>query len=313
MPARLSRSAADAGRAFTLIELVVVLAVVAILVALLLPAVQAARESARRNQCTANLRQIGLAMEMYHDAHNCFPLAAMTAPDVEYGPMFDGFGWPLYLLPYLDQGPLYDSIAPDGRFGVFRAYFEANGRPYPGCDSVLPVFRCPSSTLAVRSLDVGPRPLRPYQRGYGTLDYKGCIWGRGAGIIVHNGVFDRGGPVVRLRDVTDGPSNTIIVGESSYPGENGDEWPTWAGMINTPASLVFETERFKAPINCRTKHRGDQFWVDARSDVCALSFHPSGAQFLFADGHVRFLSESIDALTYQLLGSRADGESVSGF
>jgi prepilin-type N-terminal cleavage/methylation domain-containing protein/prepilin-type processing-associated H-X9-DG protein len=300
-------------RGVTLLELVVVLAVLGILMALLLPAVQAARESARRSQCLSHLHEIGLAIAMYHDTHRCFPPGAITAPDdgrPTQFERFDGFGWQVMIIPYLDQQPLYERVAPDGRFGAFTWHYLQTGRPYPGCDVVIPTYRCPSSAMPSQARDLGPLPLPGRLRGYGVTDYKGCRGGGPIGVIIDTGLS--AGDVVRLSSITDGVSATFLVGESSYPGKAGRNAPTWAGYVGTPATAVFDTHEGHT-INCGMKGRGGQFWLDARHDTCATSFHDGGAQFLFSDGHARFISETIDAGTYKYLGGRADGRLVSDF
>ena len=144
---------------FTLIELLVVIAIIAILIALLLPAVQQAREAARRTQCKNNLKQVGLALHNYHDVHKMFPMGAFSAIDDDNGCDDDGYGWGVMLLPYIDQAPLYQKLPmtataangftsvddPRGaNWCVFKNYFESNGTIIPGGDTILPAFRCPS-------------------------------------------------------------------------------------------------------------------------------------------------------------------------
>jgi len=250
---------------------------------------------------------------MYHDAHRCFPPAAITAPndgrhaDFE---MWNGFGWQVMILPYIDQQPLYETIQPDGRFGAFRWHYLQTAQTYPGCDTVIRVYRCPSSALPSHAVDVGPLPIPDYARGYAVTDYKGCRGGGPAGVMIDTRQL--AGKVIRLSSVTDGASNTLLAGESSYPGSRGRHFPTWAGYLGTPATAIFDTHHDHT-INCGMTGLGGQFWIDADHESCAASFHEGGAQFVFADGHVRFISETIDEKTYKYLGGRADGHPVSGF
>lgn len=299
-------------RGFTLLELVVVLAVLGILVALLLPAVQSARESARRTECRSHLHQIGLALAMYHETHRCFPPAAIVAPDDGRANQFerwDGFGWQVMILPFLDEQPLYETIAPDGRFGAFRWRYRETGRPYPGCDVVIPVYRCPSSGMPSHATDLGPLPVPDYRRGYAVTDYKGSEGGGPSGVLRRTSAED--GPV-RLSSITDGAGSTLLAGESSYPGKTGRNSPTWAGFVGNPNTAIFHTSETRR-INCGMRGRGGQFWVDAHYDECATSYHKGGAQFVFADGHARFISETIDFKVYEYLGGRADGRPTPGF
>ena len=302
-------------RGFTILELMVTLSILAIVVALLLPAVQQAREAARQASCRANLRQIGIALHSYHDVHRCLPPAAFghvnpypppQAPPWP-PPLAKGFGWGVALLPFLDQAALYARIDPQGEPEAFRGYYAQHGTIRPGGDAVLSVFRCPSSILPSHAVEVGPAPLALYARGYATGDYKASVE---HGLFV--GIPDAGpgwkGPM-RFSRVTDGLSQTIAVGESSYPGQAGDEWPHWIGSPGNGGSVTFEVSTF-CPINCVPSFAG-RFWMNAKEDECALSFHPGMALFLFADGSVHALPETIDLNVYEALGRINDGTPVS--
>jgi len=133
-------------RAFTLVELLVVIAIIGILIALLLPAVQAAREAARRSQCTNNLKQIGLALHNYHDVQRSFPLGAYTGVGPVYGHL-SGTNWRTEILPYLEQGALYSKLTFDG-----SAFSGWSGLPFSGGNVALSglkldVYLCPSSLI----------------------------------------------------------------------------------------------------------------------------------------------------------------------
>jgi prepilin-type N-terminal cleavage/methylation domain-containing protein/prepilin-type processing-associated H-X9-DG protein len=290
-------------RGFTVVELLVCVAVAAVLIALLLPAVQQAREAARRSVCASNLRQLGTALHAYHDAHGCLPLGVLT----QFSP--DAFNWMVFLLPHLDQGKLYAAIGPNGQDQVAEMYFQLHGEILPGADTLLPVFRCPSSALPSLSAELGPGVIPVSARGYATSDYKGC-WGSGYG----DGLFyplwyaneQRLGPM-RWAYVRGGLRNMIAVAESSYPGAGGNCWPTYVGSIQKE-SVLFTTGH-SAGINCVPDFAG-RFWINARSSTCALSFHPGIANFLFADGSVRPLSQSIDWQTYMRMGTRDDDRGI---
>lgn len=302
-------------RGFTLIELLVVIAIIAILIALLLPAVQQAREAARRTQCKNNLKQLGIAMHNYHDVYQRFPGGTYSAIDDDNGMDDDGYGWGVMLLPFVEQANLYQSLpmtvsAADGfstigdprapNWGVFKNYFDSNGTHIPGGETNLTTFRCPSSTLP----EVVPESYQGYDYaggssssdqpavGYGISDYKGCGGYRDRGVFVKaRDVIGAGRSLgTKIRDITDGTSNTIAIGESSYGGRSGNDLPVWIGITGRDERGIFKT-MFPSPINCGTSPTRPE---DAIDDDCAMSFHTGGAQFLMADGSARFVSENID-------------------
>ncbi len=335
---------------FTLIELLVVIAIIAILIALLLPAVQQAREAARRTQCKNNLKQIGLALHNYHDVYRMFPMGAFSAVDDNNGCDDDGYGWSVMLLPFIDQGPLFQQLPmtataangfttiddPRGaNWCVFKNYFDSNGTIIPGGDTRLSAFRCPSSILP----PVIPASFQGYDYaggspnsdqpavGYATTDYKGCVGINDRGFFAKARDLQEAGRSAgtRIRDVTDGTSNTIAVGESSYAGTDGENIPSWIGLTGRDERVLFKTE-LPSVINCGTSPTSPQNAID---DDCAMSFHPGGAQFTLGDGSVRFISENIDtgfipdpALggddltvsgTWEALGSIDDGNVIGEF
>ena len=318
---------------FTLIELLVVIAIIAILIALLLPAVQQAREAARRSQCKNNLKQIGLALHNYESTHAILPPGMYSDVDDNNGCDDDGFGWAYMILPYIDQAPLFnkmesylDTVAlPNGsRFCGLKGHYSVAGGPIPGGDTVLTVYRCPSSTLPniVPANFVVPgdtQALPPEEDamiGYAITDYKG----NGGGPIDGSGMLSKQAENVggrRFRDITDGLSNTCFVAESSYvttddvagSGSEVEDWPTWIGGIDVDEAIRYEGEP-EDPINGRV---GINNMVSAASDDCAFSFHIGGAQFLFGDGSVRFLTENIDLGTYGNLHSINDGNPIGEF
>jgi prepilin-type processing-associated H-X9-DG protein len=214
--------------ALTLVELVVVLAILAILISLLLPAIQAAREAARRTTCQSRERQLGLALHNYHDVHRSLPHGAATAPSQDPFPFhpdqYDGMGWGCALLPYLDQAALSRRIEPHARPGMFRTWRLSNSEPIPGGETALQVFRCPSSALNDVCVDLGPASMAPHRMGYGTSDFKAS---RHAFDLNHE-------PPVRFAEIVDGLSVTVLLGESSYPGQDGTAWPVWIGMMGDP-------------------------------------------------------------------------------
>lgn len=335
-------------RGFTLVELLVVIAIIGILVGLLLPAVQAAREAARRMQCQNNLKQMGLAMMNYESAFKKFPSALMGAR--AGAPEDDGVSWAVAILPYMEQGPLYSQLeagslalgAPLGTPGVMRRAkggswpshgplgpFTVSGSGgsstattiVPGGDTKLSVYKCPSSVLP----DICPltwtipgatgpsiHHTNQFSAGYATNDYKGAGGSnRGDFGIVHK-LFEVPNNT-RIADITDGTSNTTLITESTYLTGNGnptnlsptafEDWPIWFGGPNTDES-VRTNGRFSSPINAQT--RPSQM-VRAINDDSAFSYHTGGAQFVFADGSVHFISESVAQQTYSDLNDKSDG------
>jgi prepilin-type N-terminal cleavage/methylation domain-containing protein/prepilin-type processing-associated H-X9-DG protein len=291
-------------RGFTLIELLVVIAIIAILIALLLPAVQQAREAARRTQCKNNLKQIGLAMHNYHDAFNSFPIGVMSKVPVGFTPAgtpapnnINGFNgnwtWPNFILPYLDQAPLYNQLQP-GITDMNPAALDGPIGPTPAqnrlVQQVIPVYLCPSDTGG---------PLNTMMGNYGKLNYpagKPMVMGRD--FVRDGGIRNT---VTLMRDVTDGTSNTFFCGERAGVNTGsfisvGAIWPRQQGSNNAytfdanppnqsyPANALTASGQCCVSGNDPTNIRGS-----------ASSMHEGGLHFLFADGSVRFVSENIDS------------------
>lgn len=332
-------------RGFTLVELLVVIAIIGVLVALLLPAVQAAREAARRAQCQNNLRQLGLALLSYHDPNGEFPRGAYTDPRSTSFAAEDGLGWGTKILPFMEQQNVQAQLKNNGivgwenpwKPGIFR---EANKpavgrRPIPGGATVINTFRCPSADLP---LHVPEGPSGPVAgTGYATSAYKAsrgyCDLGmflraeeakksdtcsgdlNGDGVIetIVKDPFER----IRIKDVTDGTSNTIALGEAAYAPDI-DAFPNWVGTWAEDGTVLFKTLDV---INCNlgpvgyplTESEFDRLPGGSAQDDCAYSFHVGGAFFAFVDGSVHFLSENLELRTFWLLGNRVDGEIISRF
>ncbi len=320
------RQAARKRAAFTLVELLVVIAIIGILVALLLPAVQAAREAARRMQCTNNLKQIGLALHNYDNSYNSFPPG-----NLDYGvSQSQEWGWAVFLLPFLEQGPLYEHLAPNE-----RRFVELLGDPAARslCQHPLTVFRCPSDrtpqllkdTDQPRDLD-GVAAVGPSFYG-ATSNYIGVSGFWAIGTLPANGVFSANSEV-SFRDVPDGTSNTFAVGERDFYCAAG----LWAGVRDArnsgPRGADYVLGRVSYKMNA-VKNMGNPSCCQAFS-----SPHPGGAHFVMCDGAVRFVSENIqfhnagvvdfttpvrmrtiseDLGTYQRLGIVDDEQPVEGF
>jgi prepilin-type N-terminal cleavage/methylation domain-containing protein/prepilin-type processing-associated H-X9-DG protein len=327
---------------FTLIELLVVIAIIAILIGLLLPAVQKVRESAARIKCTNNLKQIGLALHNYHDSNQFFPpgyvdgnTSPTSTPDNDVGP---GWGWASYLLPYLEQGNLYNQIDFKQPVGM--------GINAQVSKQTLSIFLCPS--------DPYDQPVPVYDSSFSTPiatvahgNYVGCNgWVEcfqgatgnivpGAGDDGLAGVYGPGGRGVfwrnsrtRMADVKDGTSNTVFAGERS-----GNHAPaTWTGAVpggRCPAWMAMQPPApYSAPPSPAYDNAdfGEAF-VLAHTNATHLpnadfpifdpdtfySTHPGGAMFLLGDGSVRFISSGVNPTTYQALGTIAGGEVLADY
>ena len=323
-------------RAFTLVELLVVIAIIGILIALLLPAVQAAREAARRSQCSNNLKQYGLGLHNYHDTMKVFPPSGNgTTADWN---MYPWIGWQVRVLPYMEQAPLFQAVqswsqqqptqvrygdAPIGPGGLTAR--ESITTPYS---------RCPSDTfnafdsgwaqstytgsLGSQLVTSNDANCQPYVTA--GVHYEGASGDNGHGSTPDqnhiSGMFARAGMCIGMRDVTDGTANTLFVGEIRPDCHDHREgWWSNNGMGSAHAST-------SCPINDRTTcpntTSGYNYPNCAAMSNWNLSWgfksrHPGGAQFLLVDGSSRFISETIDYTTYQYLGGRRDGHSVGSF
>ncbi|MGD9857790.1 MAG: DUF1559 domain-containing protein [Planctomycetaceae bacterium] len=324
---------------FTLIELLVVIAIIAILIALLLPAVQQAREAARRTQCKNNLKQIGLALHNYHDVHLTFPPVSIWVRTVNAQNPHDGnhVGWGGLILPYLEQANLYDQIDMNVLWnGLLRqVVVPANGAPH-WAETVLPVFNCPSDaregkchpTWNVTKVTLSDTPV-------GKSNYVGVHGGRdfnvrnpaGTAAVQTRGLFiinaDRP-QANKIRDVTDGSSNTAIVGERDsttiLPANQQRRGSIWAGTVmwiragapdhrEEKYTIVSEV----ANVNTRGLTR-DPSWLLNGINVEAFgSTHPGGLHFLFGDGRVLFVNENADESTMAAICSISQGEVVGEF
>jgi prepilin-type N-terminal cleavage/methylation domain-containing protein len=292
-------------RAFTLIELLVVIAIIAILIGLLLPAVQKVRESAARAKCQNNLKQLGIGLHAYHDAMNGFPTAGDTVTQLS---------WHVYVLPYIEQDPLYK------QFSLVSGSYDAAGKNNPNGQVRVAVFVCPSSPIdrptAMNEFDpsevVNGQP--PYTTHYygiagptGTNAATGQTYAVTSGTsfegvsMSSEGVFRRGNTLqVRITDVKDGSSNTFLLGEMSWDDRvNGTRYRTWVrGCDLTP--VCAGVRNVTKPINT--------LGITPYMDMAMGSMHVSGANFCLADGSVRFVNQSIDINTYKALASRSGGE-----
>lgn len=297
-------------RAFTLVELLVVISIIGVLVGLLLPAVQAAREAARRMQCSNNLKQIGLSLHNYHDANKKFPQGFTR---------FHSWGWAVRTFPYIEQSNLFNQLSSDS--GNWSPINNAvNPVLLASLQTKLPGFRCPSDTGPdlndKRTLGGRQVSMSNYIGVNGSLLFQHLgIWydaestpGNPATYVGGNGVLFMDSKIT-FGDITDGTSNTLLVGERDYR-HNG---ALWAGTTNTNGG--YANRHFNLSTAGFTD-RGRDHKINGLDANAFSSRHTGGAQFVFCDGSVHFLSQSIsvwdgNATTpwgvFDRLGARNDG------
>jgi prepilin-type N-terminal cleavage/methylation domain-containing protein len=283
---------------FTLIELLVVIAIIAVLIALLLPAVQQAREAARRTQCRNNLKQMGLALHNYESAFNCFPPGYMGTttncamirnavvpppPATPSTVVAQGWGWGTFILPYIDQTNIYNAMNVGAQQLVCDVPLPpadnlAVGNPASG-RYVVPIFICPSANL--------------YSAGF-------------------RGAFGDGSryPPVKIRDETDGTSQTFMIGEA-YRKDNdtnflgAGNWITGVGGERRPGRWVGMMADDQTALQAT-----GSFAVNGGSFNAFASLHEGGAFFLMSDGGVRFISENGDQATISRFGTINDAQVI---
>ena len=324
-------------RGFTLIELLVVIAIIAILIALLLPAVQQAREAARRTQCKGNIKQICLALQNYHDVHTTFPIGeglegnnvaaySSCSANPRRAP------WTVLILPYIDQAPLYQTFDFSSQFRSLYSESPTSGANFTASNASLEVYHCPSF----------PAPNGLHTNYFGVMGggetspfwahssyYGRALWNNGSLYLNSK---------TRMRDMTDGSSNTALIGETKYQlgpkGRSDGQHLGWAssvrGCINaTPGVTAAVTD---VPINSYngtgntddtvftngsvSNKRGTVNGIAATYNLHGRAFgssHTGGCHFGLADGSVHFISENINQGTLKNLAMRSDGQVLGEF
>ncbi|MCH9656167.1 MAG: DUF1559 domain-containing protein [Planctomycetes bacterium] len=317
-------------RGFTLIELLVVIAIIAILIALLLPAVQQAREAARRSTCKNNLKQVGLALHNYHDTHRVFPYATSNPGTctITGTTITNHTGW-LYLLPFMDQANIYNqynfSAATGSRNDVSGTLAGggaiASGNAALGTN-IIQTLICPS--------DNGGAVYAPASTAYGTGVANSARTSYGFNVTnAHDtgacNLWTLAGKTTRtmfginsnckIRDITDGTSNTVAVAETTLDVDDG-ECQSWAAASHVGLGTNFKSSRGINEYRCCTwrsppmaQFRAGRLgeWGDPGST------HIGGMHVLLADGAVRFISENIDTTTRINLANISDGNTVGEF
>lgn len=291
-------------RGFTLVELLVVIAIIGVLVALLLPAVQAAREAARRMQCGNNLKQLGIALHNYHDTMGSLPPVGLRTRNC--------LSWVTMTLPFFEQGPLHSTINFED-----SSYSNANRKAGM---TMLPGLLCPSSRQIMN--DIGATADKYVDPTTGTeetyaLHYCGIMGPKSpSGVLPTyafsgtsgHGQFADQGPfgwdrAHGFRNIVDGTSNTFLLGELSWENA-GSCYRNWVRGLNS-SSASPPAKNLLNGINA-VPYSGSNF-----NDISFGSEHPNGCQFALCDGSVRFVSQSIDILLLRASASRDGGEAAS--
>lgn len=295
----MAKPAIRANRGFTLTELLVVLGITVVLVTQVSAALQQSREVARREQCKNNLKHLGLAMHNYHDTFNTFPPGWVGHyRDADSDP---GYGWPVMILPFVEQAALYNLIN----------FSRMPAEPTPEFKHLLPIFRCPADTML---------KVNPWRKGFGTCNYSGNFgsvavprlapgpladcWPGGIETPEKtNGIFSWNSKI-GIRMITDGTSNTFMMGERGVKSAGG----IWPGITSNKNETDLVTD-------CSAGN-------EINSGIAAFSSgHGKGINMLMCDGAVRFIDDGIPSHAgegpamglFQKLGERNDGNPVQGF
>lgn len=336
---------------FTLVELLVVIAIIGVLIGLLLPAVQAARESARRAACTNNLKQIGLAMHTHLDAKGKFPngiVVANTTGPIAFSPTTSSYpyctelngmrtvgkmpAWGALVLPYMEQQDMYENLDFTGT-NSNGTITVAGKNGSTAISDPLSTYSCPSDQL--------PRQRKNNATLLGSMGPSNYVGNFGRGIQIrgqNTGIPDANGVLfvnsaIATKDITDGMSKTFLVGEistdqktwgyfqtgSTYlDGQGAGVWPGIPGELKNDGMVLRDVDP-SHPLNSTLPQASIESANGGGGDHDGFgSRHRGGAGFVFCDGAVRFISETIQSAssplgTYQRLGDRADGQPVSDF
>jgi prepilin-type N-terminal cleavage/methylation domain-containing protein/prepilin-type processing-associated H-X9-DG protein len=330
---------------FTLVEMLVVIAIIAVLIALLWPAVQRVRESANRLKCQNNLKQLALACHNYHDSFSLFPPGGKYFNNDYSNPWnchYDKGSWLFYSTPYMEQETIYQSV-PD------LNYFDITNQNDPRNDSIaeavtsgaLPAKlsngRCPSDDYEINltnfsnyAASLGPSCLasnfgtfclyEPFEQYCDPLTYGLGDWGYSASAVLGTGIdptkvrgcFSRTGCPISIDIVTDGTSNTLLLGELLVNQNNwvlyNADWASGAG--GNYASTIVPINYYSGDTDPTCANPVNNINNMAVSWGFKSNHSPGGANFAFADGSVHYLQDTIDMKTYQLLGCRNDGQII---
>ncbi len=309
-------------RGFTLIELLVVIAIIGILIALLLPAVQKVREAANRTQCTNNMKQMGLALHGFHDAYGCFPASGWTKPGIN-NPWGSYHGWRAFILPYVEQQSLQKLCDLTQHWWIGPQNLHAASQR-------VKMYECPTvpmREIVKSAIEHDPRPAMSFPEPIAPTDYEACM---GVKSIIDEVLYPTTATSrsvmfrdssIRIPQITDGASNTIMVVECAarpiiYFGDElaidpqtgqketndqGIGWIDSEGGFSLDGASADGKDQGLGPILTPVA-------INATNWNEAYSFHPGGANFLFADGHVQFIRENVKIATFAALVTRTAGE-----
>lgn len=311
-------------RGFTLIELLVVIAIIAVLIALLLPAIQQAREAARRTQCTNNLKQLGLAMVNYHDINGVFPPGGLQITGYQVG-------WGGRLLPFVGEQARYDEIHREYKDGLVQrnAWRFPDQAPHYGNRpewASVPPYSCPSSPLGNTYGFNQYSSYNTFLSQHGALHYRGNAGSERRNYVTGSEAarnWTTSGIIypdsrVRVSDIIDGTINTFLLGEHSAGfGWTDTKKAVWGGIQPwtwgyyfygvTSGWLMIDHKAIRYPINF------PDYIHTADTNFSAFnSMHTGGAHFAMCDGSVRFFSENMSFDVYHALATRAGNEAMPG-
>ncbi|HWL08433.1 MAG TPA: DUF1559 domain-containing protein [Planctomicrobium sp.] len=290
------------------------IAIIAILVALLLPAVQQAREAARRSSCKNNLKQLGLALHNYHDVFNKMPPGDIASNRI---------AWSTMILPQMEQAQLFNALQTAGAFKSRWQDIDAITRTgsAPLAKTVIPAFICPSDTGGGLNRRL-KATIETVDHFFGKSNYVGSF---SAHYHPNNATATNGGSdrptvfyqnsSVNFKDFTDGLSNSFLVAERTAKQSSGPAGSLWIGWHDHPGSAIYgnngDVAMYQVRVRIERQSNDTDYIINGTTVYNASSQHTGGAHFLMGDGGVRFVNENINLRTYAAVGT-IDGEETIG-